>query len=129
MKTVIMAGGRGTRISELYPDIPKPLIPIDGTPVLEREICSLRNQGFTELLLTVSHMGDKIINYFGDGSRLGVSIQYYSEEFPLGNAGALFKLREKLGNEPFLLLNADAVVVIKCLNKYESVSVLFRLSK
>ena len=109
MKTVIMAGGRGTRISELYPDIPKPLIPIDGTPVLEREICSLRNQGFTELLLTVSHMGDKIINYFGDGSRLGVSIQYYSEEFPLGNAGALFKLREKLGNEPFLLLNADAV--------------------
>lgn len=77
MKTVIMAGGRGTRISELYPDIPKPLIPVDGTPVLEREICALRNQGFTEQILTVSHMGDKIMNYFGDGSRLGISIQYY----------------------------------------------------
>ena len=58
MKTVIMAGGRGTRISSLYPDIPKPLIPIDGIPVLEREICSLRDQGFTDLILTVSHMGD-----------------------------------------------------------------------
>lgn len=108
MKTVIMAGGRGTRISELYPDIPKPLIPVDGTPVLEREICSLRDQGFTELILTVSHMGDEIMNYFSDGSRLGVSIQYYNEEQPLGNAGALFKLKEQL-TEDFLLLNADAI--------------------
>lgn len=108
MKTVIMAGGRGSRISALYPDIPKPLIPIDGTPVLEREICSLRDQGFTDLILTVSHMGDMIQDYFGDGSRLGVSIRYYYEEQPLGNAGALFKLREEL-TEDFLLLNADAV--------------------
>ena len=108
MKTVIMAGGRGTRISELYPDIPKPLIQIDGTPVLEREICSLRDQGFTELILTVSHMGEKIIDYFGDGSRLGVSIQYYNEKQPLGTAGALFKLKEELTND-FLLLNADAI--------------------
>lgn len=108
MKTVIMAGGRGTRISSLYPDIPKPLIPIDGIPVLEREICSLRDQGFTDLILTVSHMGDKIMDYFGDGSNLGVSIQYYNEVMPLGNAGALFKLRDQL-MEDFLLLNADAV--------------------
>ena len=103
-----MAGGRGTRISELFPDIPKPLIPIENVPVLEREICSLRDQGFTDLILTVSHMADKIIYYFGDGSNLGVTIQYYIEETPLGNAGALFKLREQL-TEPFLLLNADAV--------------------
>lgn len=108
MITVIMAGGRGTRISELYPDIPKPLIPIDGIPVLEREICSLRNQGFTDIILTISYMGDKIAEYFGDGCRLGVSIQYYKEEIPLGNAGALFKLKDKL-TEDFLLLNADAV--------------------
>lgn len=109
MKTVIMAGGRGTRISELFPDIPKPLIPIEGVPVLEREIISLRNQGFTDIIMTVSHMGDKIMNYFKDGSKLGVSIQYYNEVTPLGNAGALFKLREQLKDEPFLLLNADAV--------------------
>lgn len=109
MKTVIMAGGRGTRISELFPDIPKPLIPIEGVPVLEREIISLRDQGFKEIIMTVSHMGEKIMNHFGDGSNLGVSIQYYNEIIPLGNAGALFKLREQLGGEPFLLLNADAV--------------------
>lgn len=109
MKTVIMAGGRGTRISELFPDIPKPLIPIEGVPVLEREIISLRDQGFKDIIMTVSHMGDKIMNHFGDGSKFGASIQYYNEVTPLGNAGALFKLREQLVDEPFLLLNADAV--------------------
>lgn len=108
MKVIIMAGGRGTRISRLFPDIPKPLIPIDGVPVLEREINSLRDQGFTELILTVSYMADKIISYFGDGSRLGVNIQYYHEETSLGNAGALFKIKDQL-TEPFLLLNADAM--------------------
>ena len=83
MKTVIMAGGRGTRISELFPDIPKPLIPIEGVPVLEREIVSLRDQGFKDIIMTISHMGDKIMNHFGDGSKLGVSIQYYNEVTPL----------------------------------------------
>ena len=108
MKTVIMAGGRGTRISALAPDIPKPMIPIEGKPVLEHEIRCLREQGFTDILLTVSHMAEKIIDYFGDGSRLGVKIEYFREETPLGNAGALLKMRERL-TEDFLLLNADAV--------------------
>lgn len=109
MKTIIMAGGRGTRISELYPDIPKPMIPIDGTPVLEREIISLRDQGFKDMIITVSHMGQVIMDHFGDGSSLGVNITYYNEKTPLGNAGALFKLKDTLGDEPFLLLNADAI--------------------
>ena len=108
MKTVIMAGGKGTRISSVASDIPKPMIKIDGVPVLEREICCLREPGFTDLILTVSHMSEQIIGYFGDGSRLGVNIEYFVEEQPLGNAGALFKLRDKL-TEDFLLLNADAV--------------------
>lgn len=108
MKTIIMAGGRGTRISQLYPDIPKPLIPIGNTPILEREICSLRSQGFTDILLTISYMGNKIMDYFGDGSKFGVSIQYFHEKTPLGNAGALFKLRDQL-EDNFLLLNADAI--------------------
>lgn len=106
MKVVLMAGGRGTRISELFPDIPKPLIPIDGIPVLEREIISLRNQGFTDIILTVGYMAEKIQTYFGGGERLGVHISYFVEDKPLGNAGALFKLNIE---EDFLLLNADAV--------------------
>lgn len=108
MKTVIMAGGKGTRISELYPNIPKPMIPIDGIPVLEREINSLKKQGFTDIIITVSHMGNVIMDYFGSGEKFGVSIEYYNEKTPLGNAGALFKLRDKLKDD-FLLLNADAV--------------------
>ena len=108
MKTIIMAGGRGTRIAELFPNIPKPLIPVDGMPILEREIRSLASQGFKDLILTVGYLADKIMAYFGDGSQLGVKIDYFVEETPLGNAGALFQLRDKIGNEPFFLLNADA---------------------
>lgn len=101
-----MAGGRGTRISELFPNIPKPLIPIEGIPVLEREICSLASQGFTDIILTVSYLHEKIEEHFGDGSKWGVHIEYFVEDNPLGNAGALFKMNLK---EDFLLLNADAV--------------------
>ena len=109
MKTVIMAGGRGTRISELFPNIPKPLIPIAGIPILEREICSLREQGFVDIIITVSYLHKKIEDYFKDGKHLGVNISYFVEKTPLGNAGALFKLKRQLGKEPFLLLNADAM--------------------
>lgn len=110
MKVVIMAGGQGTRISELFPDIPKPLITINGVPVLEREIISLRDQGFTEIILTVSHMAGKIEEYFGSGEKIGVNIDYFVEKTPLGNAGALVKMRAggKLDGD-FLLLNADCI--------------------
>lgn len=108
MKTIIMAGGKGTRIQSIASDIPKPMIPIDGVPVLEREICLLRDQGFDDIIITVSHLGSIIMDYFGDGSKLGVKIEYFNEEVPLGNAGALFKLKDKL-TEDFLLLNADAI--------------------
>ncbi len=108
MKTILMAGGRGTRIAELFPNIPKPLIPVDGMPILEREIRSLASQGFEDIILTVGYLAEKIMSYFGDGSRLSVKIDYFVEETPLGNGGALFQLRDKIGREPFLLLNADA---------------------
>lgn len=108
MKVVIMAGGKGTRISELFPDIPKPMIPVCGVPVLEREICSLKEQGFTDIILTVGYKANVIMDYFSDGSKLGVHIEYFVEKQPLGNAGALFQLKGKL-TEDFLLLNADAM--------------------
>ena len=108
MKTVIMAGGKGTRISSVVSDIPKPMIKIEGKPVLEREIECLRDQGFTDLIITVSHLAEHIISYFGDGSSFGVQIEYFVEETPLGNAGALFKIRDKLDSD-FLLLNADSI--------------------
>ncbi|MCI7784362.1 MAG: D-glycero-beta-D-manno-heptose 1,7-bisphosphate 7-phosphatase [Succinivibrio sp.] len=116
MKTVIMAGGKGTRISSIASDIPKPMIKIDNKPVLEHEIECLREQGFTDIIITVSHLGNIIMDYFGGGSKIspitgksfGVNIEYYFEKEPLGNAGALFKIKDKLTDD-FLLLNADSM--------------------
>ncbi len=116
MKIVIMAGGKGTRISSVASDIPKPMIKVCGIPVLEREIECLRSQGFTDIIITVSHLGSIIMDYFGDGSKIspvtgksfGVNIEYFNEVTPLGNAGALFELKDTL-TEDFLLLNADAM--------------------
>ena len=116
MKTVIMAGGKGSRIAAVRSDIPKPLMPIDGIPVLEREITSLVSQGFDDIIITVSHLGHKIIDYFGDGSGcssitgkpFNAKITYFVEDTPLGNAGALFQIKDQLTDD-FLLLNADAV--------------------
>ena len=116
MKTVIIAGGKGTRISSVASDIPKPMIKIEGKPVLEHELECLRDQGFTDIILTVFHLGNIIMDYFGDGSGIspatgkpfGVHIEYYFEKEPLGNAGALFKIKNKFDSD-FLLLNADAM--------------------
>lgn len=116
MKVVIMAGGKGTRITSVASDIPKPMIKIGDKPVLEHELECLRDQGFTDIIITVSHLGHIIMDYFDDGSKVspatgrpfGVHIDYYFEQEPLGNAGALFKIKDKL-TEDFLLLNADAL--------------------
>lgn len=116
MKVVIMAGGKGTRISSMASDIPKPMIKIEGIPILEREIECLKKQGFDDIVITVGYLGNIIMDYFGDGSGIspvtgqpfGVHIEYYFENVPLGNAGALFKIKNKLTTD-FLLLNADAM--------------------
>ena len=106
MKTVITAGGKGTRISSLFADIPKPMIDIAGKPVLEHETACLRSQGFDDIIITVSHLAASIVNHFGSGEKFGVKIEYFTECEPLGTAGALFMLRDKL-REPFLLINGD----------------------
>lgn len=108
MKTVIMAGGKGTRISSIASDIPKPMIRIGDKPVLEHEIESLKKQGFNDFIITISHLGQVIVDHFGDGSKFGVNIEYFNEEKPLGNAGALFELKDKL-TEDFLLINGDVL--------------------
>ena len=121
MKVVLMAGGKGTRLASIASDIPKPMVSVEGIPVLEREIDNLRRQGFQNIIITVSHLGKTIMEYFGNGDKIspktgknfGVHIEYFFENQPLGNAGALFKIRDKLldsnDEDSFLLLNADAV--------------------
>lgn len=89
MKAVILAGGKGTRIAKGYPDIPKPMIPIDGKPLLQYQVESLVAQGFPDILLITGYKAEVICAHFGDGSDFGASISYINEDVPLGTGGAL----------------------------------------
>jgi D-glycero-D-manno-heptose 1,7-bisphosphate phosphatase len=108
MKTVIMAGGMGTRIASVAADVPKPMIPIGGMPVLERQIINLAKSNLGDILIVTGHLGGVIREYFGTGERYGVHIAYYHEDKPLGTAGGLFKCLDEL-SDSFLLINGDLV--------------------
>ncbi|MDR2632085.1 MAG: D-glycero-beta-D-manno-heptose 1,7-bisphosphate 7-phosphatase [Treponema sp.] len=108
MKTVIMAGGRGTRIASLAPDVPKPMIRVCGKPILEHQIACLKQNNLTDILIITGHLGKVIQDYCGDGSRFGCTLSYYAETEALGTAGALFKIGDKLGSD-FILINGDII--------------------
>lgn len=111
MQAVIMAGGKGTRLASVTKDIPKPMVPIDQKPLLEYQIENLRKCGFTDIILVVGFLGDVIKDYFKDGKSFGVNITYYVEEEPLGTAGALYYLKDRL-DDNFILLFGDLFVNI-----------------
>lgn len=116
MRTVIMAGGKGTRIASVNAEVPKPMIRILNKPILEYQLECLRDQGYQDIILVIGHLGYVVREYFGDGSGIspatgkpfGVSIEYVVETEPLGTAGALYLLKEKLGDD-FLLLCGDVI--------------------
>lgn len=108
MKVVIMAGGKGTRIASVKSDVPKPMIPIAGKPILEWQIECLKSQGLTDITLVIGYLGHVIQEYFGDGAKFGVNINYFVEDTPLGTAGALFKMPEL--TEDFLLMCGDVIL-------------------
>ena len=108
MKVVIMAGGKGTRISSLNSEVPKPMIVIAGKPILEHQIEILKNQGYRDIIISIGHLGDKIVSYFGDGDKFGVNISYVKEDKPLGTAGALALIKDELTDD-FLLINGDII--------------------
>ena len=108
MKTVIMAGGKGTRIAAVRSDLPKPMIPVCGKPILEWQIENLKASGLTDIVLVIGHLGEVIKDYFGDGSRWNVTISYFIETQPLGTAGALFRMPEL--QEDFLLMSGDVMI-------------------
>lgn len=108
MKIVIMAGGKGTRIASINSEVPKPMIEILGKPILEYQVEVLKKQGFNDYIFVIGHLGHVIKDYFDDGSKFGVSIEYIVEEEPLGTAGALYFLKDKI-EEDFVLLNGDII--------------------
>lgn len=104
---VIQAGGKGARIRELTQDkIPKPLLEMNGKPMLEWQIENLIRYGIREIIIIIGHLGDKIEAYFGDGSKWGIQISYVKETEPLGSAGALYYLKGKCSSD-FLLIFGD----------------------
>ena len=107
MKVIIMAGGKGTRISSVRNDVPKPMIEICGKPILEWQIDCLKRQGLTDITLVIGYLGHVIQEYFGDGEKFGVKIDYFVEDTPLGTAGALFKMDL---TEDFLLMCGDVIL-------------------
>lgn len=107
MKVVIMAGGKGTRIASIANDIPKPMIQIGGKPILEHQIDNLKACGLTDIILVIGHLGNAIKDYFQDGKDFGVNISYFTEDHPLGTAGALFKMNL---TDDFLLLCGDVMI-------------------
>ena len=107
MKTIIMAGGKGTRIASIAGEIPKSMIPVCGKPILEHQIDCLKKNNLTDIVISVGHLSDQIKDYFGNGGKFGCNISYYTETEPLGTAGVLYKL-ENL-SEDFILLNGDII--------------------
>lgn len=107
LSAVIMAGGLGSRLAPLTNDCPKPLIPLAGKPILAHIIEGLRDQGVTQIVLSVNYLADLIVDHFGDGSDLGVSITYVHETERLGTGGALGLVDTSALSEPFLCLNGD----------------------
>lgn len=105
---LIMAGGLGQRLMPLTAETPKPMLRLGGEPLLERILKSLIAQGYQDFFVSVRYRKEQIIDYFGDGSRLGVSIRYLVEEAPRGTGGAL-RLLPPLEGRHLLVLNGDLV--------------------
>jgi mannose-1-phosphate guanylyltransferase / phosphomannomutase len=111
MKAVIMAGGEGTRLRPQTSNLPKPMLPLVGRPMMEHIVSLLRRHGITDIVVTVAFLPNAIRSYFGDGSELGVSMVYATEESPLGTAGSVRNAREQL-SERFLVISGDVLTDI-----------------
>lgn len=108
MKAIIMAGGKGTRLRPLTCDLPKPMVPLLNKPVMEYSIELLKNHGITDIGVTTCYLPEIIKDYFGDGSRWGVNLQYFWEDEPLGTAGSVRNATEFL-DETFIVISGDAL--------------------
>jgi histidinol-phosphate phosphatase family protein len=108
---VIQAGGKGTRMIALTGDrIPKPMLPLNGKPMIQWQIENLAEHGIRDVCIITGHLGEVIEDYFGDGSSFGISITYVKEKEPLGSAGALYYVKEIAGQRNVILVFGDVMV-------------------
>lgn len=109
-QAVILASGQGVNMRPFTYEVPKPLIPVHGKPLLQHTIERLRDAGFRDIIITVSHLAEKIEEYFRDGSAFGVSIHYVRERRPHGTGWSLWEARQHLTTSPFLLWYGDVLL-------------------
>ncbi|MEJ5169703.1 MAG: NDP-sugar synthase, partial [Fimbriimonadales bacterium] len=109
LKTVVMAGGEGTRLRPLTINCPKPLVPVCNQPIMEHIVTLLRRHGVRQVTATVHYLADEIQAYFGDGSDFGVEMGYSLETKPLGTAGAVKKIEDWLKDGTFLIVSGDSL--------------------
>ncbi|WP_426448489.1 nucleotidyltransferase family protein [Siccibacter colletis] len=108
----IMAGGFGTRLRPLTDDCPKPMLKVGNRPILETLLIQFSEAGFENFYISTHYMPDQITNYFGDGSRFGVKIEYVHEEHPLGTGGALGLLPLAVPDLPLIMINGDVLTTL-----------------
>src|SRR6266540_1841357 len=108
MKSVIMAGGEGTRLRPLTANQPKPMLPLGNRPMMEHIVRHVHNHGFKDIVVTVQFLASQVHNYFGDGSDMGVDLTYATETTPLGTAGSVRNAAEQL-HDTFLVISGDAL--------------------
>jgi NDP-mannose synthase len=118
MKAVILAGGLGTRLKPFTQVIPKPLLPVGEKAVLEVQIERLKEHGFDEIILATNYRSEYIENFFGDGSKYGVSLRISKETKPLGTVGPLTLIKDELSS-PFLVMNGDILTLLNFSKLYE----------
>jgi D-glycero-alpha-D-manno-heptose 1-phosphate guanylyltransferase len=109
VKVIILAGGFGTRLQSVVKDLPKPMALVNGQPFLELLIRKLKGYGITDIVLSVGYMRDLICDYFGNGTVLGVTINYSAETSPLGTGGAIRTAMERFPAERYLVMNGDSL--------------------
>ena len=113
---MILAAGRGERMRPLTDLTPKPLLKAGGLPLIEHTILRLAASGFREIIVNTAHLGEQIVEYFDDGSKWGVNLQYSPEETALETGGGIVRALPMLGDDPFLVINGD----IACDFPYET---------
>lgn len=109
MKAVVLAGGEGTRLRPLSVNCPKPMVSLFEKPVLEHTLRHLKNNGITEIILTLQTLPHMVTDYFGNGDEFGVSITNVIEETPLGTAGSVRACSKELDHQPFIVISGDGV--------------------
>jgi len=118
MKAVILAGGLGSRLLPFTQVIPKPLLPVGESSVLEIQLLSLKQHGCDHVIIATNHLSDLVKAYIGDGNKYGITVEFSQEDKPLGTCGPVSLLRDKL-TEPYFLINGDILTTLDFRRAYE----------